>query len=156
MNAVGPNWGSEYQINPAGYRLPPTRNGVGVYWQGGTKADWDAPSYKSSVVKSPAGTIVIVEQPCGNNVVGNIWPCISLGPVSHNGLGAGNGELYQIALSDPNNQGLALYKWHNRRFNYLFHDNHVESLRVEQTIGPGGTTNNSANLRGMWTVALGD
>jgi len=156
MNAVGPNWSTEYQINPAGYRLPPTHNGVGVYWMGGTRADWDAASYKSSVVKSPAGTILMVEEPCGNNVVGNIWPCICLGPMAPSGIGPGNGELYQLAPSDPNNEGVQLYKSHGRRFNYLFHDNHVEALRVEQTIGPGGSTNTANNLRGMWTVAIGD
>jgi len=156
MNAVGPAWSVEYQISPMGYRLPPTHNGVGVYWLGGTRADWDAPSYKTSVVKSPSGTILMVEEPSGNNVVGNIWPCICLGPVGLPGIGPGNGELYQIATSDPNNHGADLYKWHGKRFNYLFHDNHVEALRWEQTIGPGGSTNGAANLRGMWTVAFGD
>jgi prepilin-type N-terminal cleavage/methylation domain-containing protein/prepilin-type processing-associated H-X9-DG protein len=156
MNAVGPAWSVEYQISPNGYRLPPTHNGVGVYWAGGAKSDWDAPSYKSSVVKAPSGTILIAEEPSGNNVVGNIWPCICLGPVAPPGIGPGNGELYQIATSDSNNQGAELYRSHGKRFNYLFHDNHVESLRWEQTIGAGGTTNGAANLRGMWTVAIGD
>jgi prepilin-type N-terminal cleavage/methylation domain-containing protein/prepilin-type processing-associated H-X9-DG protein len=150
MISVGPEQGTEYQVPLAGYKLPPTDRGVGVYWDGGTTADWDAPSYKTSVVQAPAGTIMLAEEPCGNNVAGNVWPCICIGPTSTQGQG--NGELYQISQSDPLNQGLALYKLHNRRFNYLFHDNHVETLRIEQTVGTG-TTNAP---KGMWTLQPGD
>jgi prepilin-type processing-associated H-X9-DG protein len=45
-----------------------------------------------------------------------------------------------------------LYKAHNSRFNYLFHDGHVEALKMEQTIGTGTLT----TPKGMWTVASGD
>lgn len=156
MNSAGTQYGAEYQV-PANYRhyaLPsissPTHHGVGVYWTDGGVADWDAKGYKTSVVKDPAGTILLVEEPCGNNLAGNIWPCISLGPSGT--AGQGNGELYQIAPNDPYNQGAQLYRLHGKKFNYLFHDNHVELLKIEQTVGTGTAT----VPRGMWTIATGD
>ncbi len=163
MNAVGPNWSTQYQVpaNNRRYPLPDLNqasvHGVGIYWtETSGFIDWDAKSYKTTAVKSPAGTILLVEEPGGNNVAGNIWPCISLGPVAPNGTGQGNGELYQMASVDPLNQGQALYKVHGNRFDYLFHDNHVETLRVEQTIGPGGVVNDANRLYGMWSVAPND
>ena len=56
----------------------------------------------------------------------------------------GNGELAQIDSSDTNNQGLALYKLHGNTFNYLFHDNHVSSYQIQQTVG---NRNNQRYLR---------
>lgn len=157
MSAVGPTWQTEYQI-PTGnrtYPLPRVHNGVGIYWQDGSgPADFDAKSYKSSVVKDPSGTIMLVEEANGQGAAGNIWPCISLGPT-------GVGALYQIdpaaGVQDPNsgsgiNQGKWVYKAHGNRFNYLFIDNHIEALKIEQTVGTG-TTNAP---RGMWSMATGD
>lgn len=160
MNSVGPAWSSQYQVSTAGqrYPLPNISNGVGIYWMDGGLPgglpDMDAKGYKTSVVNDPAGTLLLVEEPNGQGVAGNIWPCIANGP-------AGSGSLYQIDPSalpqDPNspsglNQGLSLYKTHGQRFNYLFHDGHTETLRINGTIGTG-TTNNP---RGMWTVKAGD
>ncbi len=157
MNSVGPNWRSDYQVDTARqqYPLPDLnvagRHGVGIYWQdagvGGTGLpDWEARGYRSSVVKDYAGTILLVEEPNIQNVVGNIWPCISNGPL-------GPGDLYQTDPS-PNakNFGNNQYGIHSRRFNYLFHDNHVEALRMEQTVGSGKLN----APKGMWTVAQGD
>ena len=151
MNAVGPNWSVEYQI-PLGNPLPPPDRGVGVYWNAVNQAlvDWEAPSFKSSVVADPSGTILLAEEPAGDNVADNVWPCICLGPQGT--ANQGNGEMYQIDKTDSENQGNALYQAHRSRFNYLFHDNHVESLRIEQTIGSGTL----AMPKGMWTVAAGD
>jgi prepilin-type N-terminal cleavage/methylation domain-containing protein/prepilin-type processing-associated H-X9-DG protein len=157
MNALGTTWSSDYQIPTANrtYRLPPIKRGVGVYWADSTGLpDWEAKSYKSTVVKDPSGSILLVEQPNGQGAVGNVWPSISLGPVGYS-------DLYQI---QPNaqpqnptatqgvNQGGPVYKAHGQRFNYLFHDGHVEALKITQTVG-AGTTNNPL---GMWTVAAGD
>jgi prepilin-type N-terminal cleavage/methylation domain-containing protein len=159
MNAVGPNWGSQYQVQAMNGRYPlpdltqPTVHGIGIYWldPGNNRFDWDAKSYPGSVVKDPSGTFLLVEQPTGANVAENIWPCISLGPYSQ--AGPGNGELYQIDTTDsPNNQGLDLYKLHRNRFEYLFHDNHVEALATNQTIGTGTLS----SPKGMWTIAQGD
>ena len=153
MNAVGPTWSVEYQVDPL-RGLPAIRRGVGIYWRAGVRSgaspDWNARSYKSSVVKDPSGTILLVEQPCDQNLAGNIWPCISLGPRGNSG--PGNGELYQISPPDAKNQGQELYRLHNNRFNYLLHDNHVESLRTEQTVGSGTLT----APNGMWTIKPGD
>jgi len=160
MNAVGPNWQTEYQIPTQGqkYPLPNPDRGVGIYWQDngvvGGLPDWEARSFKTSVVRDPAGTILLVEQPNGQGAVGNVWPSISLGPT-------GSGALFQI---DPNataqnpqvstgmNQGAALYKAHGQRFNYVFHDGHVQSLRTNETLGSGTLI----APKGMWTVASGD
>ena len=157
MNAVGASYGTQYQVTATTgkYTLPslslPGTHGIGIYWQSSSPDfDWDAKGYQTSVVKDPAGTILLVEQPCGNNVVENIWPCVSLGP--YTAQGPGNGELYQIDTYDSQNQGLALYKLHRDRFEYLFHDNHVEALMTNQTLG-SGTLGNPA---GMWTLAQGD
>jgi prepilin-type N-terminal cleavage/methylation domain-containing protein/prepilin-type processing-associated H-X9-DG protein len=161
MNAAGSNYGVGWQINvlqTGGYTLPPISQGVGVYWEedpvSGPQA-FNAPSYKPLVVQQPAGTILLAENPAGDNVVGNIWPCICIGPCSTAGGPAsqGNdGDMYQIDTQDANNQGLALYKQHGMKFNYLFHDGHVASYAIEQTVGTG-TTNAP---RGMWTINPND
>ena len=158
MNSAGMDWSTQYQI-PVGrngrYTLPtvgaPGQHGVGVYWLDDYTSGWNAPSYKTSVVPQPSGTILLVEEPCGNNVAGNIWPCICLGPCTTT-MGQGNGELFQIAPNDPNNYGMATYNSHGCNFNYLFHDNHVAALATNQTIGSG-----TLNLPlGMWTLSAND
>ena len=138
-----------------GYPLPkigaPGQHGVGIYWINEATSGWNAPGYKTSVVVQPAGTILLVEEACGNNVAANIWPCISLGPWTAR-TGTGNAEMYQIAPNDPNSEGASLYSNHGNHFNYLFHDGHVAALTIEQTVGAGST-----NLPlGMWTIAAND
>jgi prepilin-type N-terminal cleavage/methylation domain-containing protein/prepilin-type processing-associated H-X9-DG protein len=162
MVACGRNWNTDWEVNPQGgkYPLPTIKMGVGILWQDnyGLASDWDAKSYRTAVVKDPAALILLVEEPNGQGVAGNIWPCISLAPAASGGSTA---PLCQIdstrPIQDPTagsgvNQGWNTYQAHGNRFNYLFHDNHVETLRIEQTVGRG-TTN--APL-GMWTVATGD
>ena len=152
MVGAGPNYSTEYQIScMAGFNIPPVGEGVGIYWIEDVTDGLNAPSYKTSVVVQPSGTLLLVEEPCGNNVAANIWPCISLGPSTLAG-GQGNGELYQTDPNDSNNQGLALYKLHGNQFNYLFHDNHVSGLQMQQTVG-SGTTNAP---KGMWTINPND
>jgi prepilin-type processing-associated H-X9-DG protein len=130
---------------------------VGIYWQASTAAapNWDAPSYKTSVVRDPAGTILLVEQTSGQQCAGNIWTCICNGPQ------AAGSELYQVDTAHPIqnptssssvDQGALLYKAQRNRFNYVFHDGHVEGLKMEQTIGTGTLT----APKGMWTVTPGD
>jgi prepilin-type N-terminal cleavage/methylation domain-containing protein/prepilin-type processing-associated H-X9-DG protein len=153
MNSVGPNWGSEWWVT-AGTALPrldlPGRHGVGISWIGPGVAgypDYDAKGYKTSVVKDPAGTILLVEQPNIQNAVGNAWPAFCNGPY-------GSGDLYQLDpnLADAKNYGNNQYGIHSRRFNYLYHDNHVSALKIQQTVG-GGTL---SNPKGGWTVTSGD
>jgi prepilin-type N-terminal cleavage/methylation domain-containing protein len=161
MIAAGLDYSTGWQVDTrnGAYPLPTLQMGVGVYWANAPTPDWNARSYKTSVLKDPAGTILLVEQPNGAGVGGNIWPCLSLGPtvINNSGLTA----LYQLdphqPVQNPNsstamNQGWHTYVAHGYRFNYLFHDNHVEPLPYDQTLGTGTVT----LPKGMWTVATGD
>ncbi len=138
--------------NASGVKLPavPT-HGVGVYItkQDGSLPPWDPPGFKSSVVQDPAGTILLVEQPEGGNIAGNDYPSFSMGPT---GTYVGDQTPYQIVTGGPQGYGSAAYGLHSHRFNYLFHDGHVEALKIEQTIGTG----TQAAPKGMWTVMAGD
>ena len=168
MNSAGVNYGAQIQVNDVfrTYPLPdlnqPGAHGVGIYWTDQkTTPDWNARGYNTSVVRDPAGTILLVENPSNVSAVGNVWPCVSCGP-------QGSGSWSALYQTDPNapqdpatlgstsasgySEGLQLYKAHGNRFNYLFHDNHVEPLKIEQTIGTGTL----ANPKGIWTVAQGD
>ncbi|HXR46451.1 MAG TPA: prepilin-type N-terminal cleavage/methylation domain-containing protein [Candidatus Limnocylindrales bacterium] len=166
MNSVGSAWGSGYQINcDSGYKLPdlnqPGFHGVGVYWlTGRLLPDPNAPGYPTTVVRSPSGTILLAEEPGGQQCEGNQWTCVCLGPESAQN-GSANGNLYQIdttsipqnpSSSSGVNQGALLYKAQNKRFNYLFCDGHVEALAIEQTVGTGTLLSPA----GMWTVRVGD
>ena len=159
MNAAGPNWSTQYQVDDKGrtYPLPPIQNGVGIYWTDAALVpDWNARGYRTSAVQDSSGTIMLAENTHGQQCAGNIWTCICIGPQS-----ATANELYQTdpstAPQDPSSsgsvsQGQVFYKAHKGRFNYVFCDGHVESLKLEQTIGSGTLT----NPKGMWTAAAGD
>jgi prepilin-type N-terminal cleavage/methylation domain-containing protein len=142
MNAIGPDYSATL-----GSPLPTPTDGVGIYWTAPTTTS-SAPGYKTSVVLNPARTINLVEEPGGDNVCGNVWPSFCIAPASSD-AGQGLGECFQTDANDPNNQGLALYQQHGYVFNYLFFDNHVSSLTMQQTVG-NGTTNNPM---GMWMIA---
>ena len=130
-----------------GSPLPKPVDGVGIWWNDPPTATSGAPGYKTSVVRSPAGTINLVEQPAGDNTCGNDWPAVCVAPFSAIS-GQDGSECYQIAPNDPINQGLPLYKLQGNRFNYLFFDDHVSLLTMQQTVGTG-TTNDP---KGMWTI----
>jgi len=163
MVGVGSQQGadSDYQRDPA-KGLPslslPGKLSVGIYWQDATATapNWEPLGYKATVVRDPSGTILLCENTHGQQCAGNIWTCICIGPQS---TGAGQ-VLYQTDASPsqdptssaPENQGLLLYKAHKNRFNYVFNDGHVESLKIEQTIGTGTLT----APKGMWTMVPGD
>jgi len=147
MNAISQeNWGANL-----GQALPTPIDGVGIYWTGTSGPVAGAPGYKTSVVLGPSGTINLVEQPAGDNVCGNVWPAICLAPYG-TATGQGTGECYQTDPFDSNNQGLALYKLQGSHFNYLFFDNHVSLLTMQETAG-SGTTNDP---KGMWLIRPGD
>jgi hypothetical protein len=157
--------GVQVDANNGKYPLPAINKvgvgprGVGIYWRwpGHANVDFEAKGYKSTAVQDPAGTILLVEQPFDNNAAANIWTCFSYGPSTT----LIPGETFQLAgpqgESPPGNNGAVnygrhTYKLHNNRFSYLLHDNHVESLPIERTVG-SGTTNQP---RGMWTAVMGD
>jgi prepilin-type N-terminal cleavage/methylation domain-containing protein/prepilin-type processing-associated H-X9-DG protein len=159
--SCGTDYGFHVQVDAQGgtYPLPSIQLGIGIYWGYNTSSspDWEAKSYRTSVVKDPAGTILLVEEPDSDQPAGNVWPCVCLAPTC-----SGNwswSSLYQLDPTHPAattaslvNEGWHTYQLHGGRFNYLFHDNHVEALKIEQTLGTG-TTNAP---KGMWTVAAGD
>ncbi|HZV34301.1 MAG TPA: DUF1559 domain-containing protein [Verrucomicrobiae bacterium] len=159
MNTAGPNYGTQWQVDPRGrsYPLPTPVFGVGIYWEDGSSlpVDWNAKGYPTSVVEDAGGTIMLVEEPNEQNVVGNVWPSISLGPQSPSS--GGNDDLYQTVLGggmggNGQNYGNSDYGLHSGRFNYLFFDNHVTALKIQDTVGTGTLT----NPKGMWTLAAGD
>ena len=158
MVGVGPNQGAnaDYQRDPKN-GLPnlnlPGKLSVGIFWQDttATTPNFDAPGYKSSVVRNPAGTILLCEQTSGQQCAGNIWTCICLGPQ------ASGSELYQMDTSampqdpaSPNSvdQGALLYRAQKNWFDYVFNDGHVEALQIQDTIGSG--TLNAP--KGMWSI----
>jgi len=159
MVACGSGYSSQVQVNtgnPATYPLPTIVMGVGIYWVNDPTVDWSAKGYKTSIVQDPSGAFILVEEPNSYDSVGNVWPCVCIGPV-----GTGNwGVMYQLDSQNPPqsnggtavNEGWVTYKAHGSRFNYLFYDSHVESLTIQQTIGTG-TTNNPL---GMWTIYKND
>jgi prepilin-type N-terminal cleavage/methylation domain-containing protein len=133
------------------YTLTTTSMGVGVWWQDTSGLpDFDAKSFKSSIVKDVSGSILLAEQANLNNFVGNVWPAFCQGP-------AGSGirsVCYQVnpTSNQQGNQGQALYRSHGSRFNYLFHDYHVEALKTNETIGSGDLW----VPKGMWTIKPND
>jgi prepilin-type N-terminal cleavage/methylation domain-containing protein/prepilin-type processing-associated H-X9-DG protein len=173
MNASGgeSTYGTLVQVNDQyrNYPLPsltqPGAHGVGIYWtdqRSGGSVDWNAKGYKTSVVQDPAGTILLAEDASSQGSAGNIWPCVCCGPQISDGGSGGWGNCYQTDLKAPTSaatlaaggysEGLPLYKAHGNRFNYAFCDGHVESLKIEQTIGSGTLT----APKGMWTAIPGD
>src|SRR6185437_9442957 len=163
MVGCGPVQGAnaDYQREPAN-GLPnitlPGKLSIGIYWSQAASApggNFEMAGFPSTAVSDPSGTILLCENTSGQQCAGNIWTCICNGPQS---LSAN--ELYQIDNSprqDPNasssvNEGALLYKAHKNRFNYVFNDGHVESLRVEQTVGGGTLT----APKGMWSMVAGD
>ncbi|HXR46527.1 MAG TPA: DUF1559 domain-containing protein [Candidatus Limnocylindrales bacterium] len=159
MNAVGPNWGTQWQVptrSDGSYPpLPdlnqPGMHGVGIYWVSSKPLDWNAPGYLTSVVRRPSSSLLLVENTHVQQCEGNVWTCVCVGPYSPS-----PNVLYQTdqtqtgprGAAPDSNQGSLLYKAHGNRFNYLFCDGHVEALGMEQTVGNGTL----ANPAGMWTV----
>jgi prepilin-type N-terminal cleavage/methylation domain-containing protein/prepilin-type processing-associated H-X9-DG protein len=149
-----------YSLNFAGFAtgkgaaLPEPKYGVGTYIANndGSLPLWEPPGYKASVVKDHAGTILLAEVPNGENMAGNDWPSFCAGPVDSSLNFSGlTPDCFQIG-SSTYNYGKAGYGLHAYRFNYLFHDGHVSTLKYTDTVGSGKPT----APRGMWTMVAGD
>jgi prepilin-type processing-associated H-X9-DG protein len=127
-------------------------HGVGAYLykSDGALPPWEPPGYKNNIVADPAGTILLAEQPEGGNIAGNDYPSFCMGPTGP--AIAGDQTPYQIVTGGSQAYGSSAYGLHSHRFNYLFHDGHVETLKIEQTTGIGTVT----APKGMWTVTAGD
>jgi prepilin-type N-terminal cleavage/methylation domain-containing protein len=151
------NWaGPSFILASKQSTLPPPNYGVGVYYNlrgsaGGSLPDWDPPGYKETAVRDPVGTFLLVELPNGRNAAGNDWPsfCAGPGPGAPGGL---DGNCVQLSTASSLNYGSRSYGLHGQRFNYLFHDMHVATLKTSETIGSGKTN----APKGMWTMTPGD
>lgn len=134
--------------------LPSPTLGVGLYLYNtvvpNSLPPWDPPGYKSSVAKDPSGTLLLAEVPNGRNAAGNDWPSFCAGPTETPGSGLGS-DPYQLG-SGQFGYGTSAYGLHAKRFNYLFHDGHVQALKTTDTIGTGTLT----APKGMWTITAGD
>jgi prepilin-type N-terminal cleavage/methylation domain-containing protein/prepilin-type processing-associated H-X9-DG protein len=161
------------QVNPATTTgLPPTTTpgflNVGIYWEAtdSGQPNWSALGYPETVVRHPSGTLLLVELASAQVSEGNIWPCCCCGPVDSGGWSG----LYQInpnatksaaaieSASSGDSEGNQLYPAQRYRFNYAFHDGHVELLQYQQTINPGGqgAVKNLDIPNGMWNINTAD
>ncbi len=163
---------SVVKCTPPQYPLPPVKNGIGVSWLGGGWTDyngapWDIPGYPTRVITDPAGTLLLVELDTYNNYAGNNWPAFCVGPYCDSTSGGSYGtdvSNFQLdstyaksSVSGTENHGYQVYKMHGNKFNYLFHDNHVQSLAWQQTLGTKNAKQAAKlNLAGMWTIQAGD
>ncbi|HRY48261.1 MAG TPA: type II secretion system protein [Candidatus Paceibacterota bacterium] len=151
------NWaGPSFIVSGKNGALPPPNYGVGVYFNlrgtaPGSLPDWDPPGYRDTAVQDPTGTLLLVELPNGRNAAGNDWPSFCAGP-GPNAPGGLDGNCVQISKASSLNYGSIAYGLHAKRFNYLFHDTHVSTLRTQDTVGRG-TTNAP---KGMWTMISSD
>ncbi len=166
MVGCGPNWQSQWAV-PATQALPDLTKagslGVGVYWQDSSSPstpNLDDKGYLTTVVRDPAGTLLLVENTSGQQCAGNIWTCVCYG-CQTSANGAAGGQMYQVDTTAPPqnpesgtslNQGNLLYKAHQNHFSYAYHDGHVEIHRMEETIGTGTLL----APKGMWSAAVGD
>lgn len=127
-------------------------HGVGAYLNNSSGAlpPDEPPGYKNTIVPEPSGTILLVEQPEGGNIAGNDYPSFCKGPVGP--AEAGDQSPYQIVVGGSQTYGNSAYGLHGQRFNYLFHDGHVEALKTTDTVGTG----NVNFPKGMWTATGGD
>jgi prepilin-type N-terminal cleavage/methylation domain-containing protein/prepilin-type processing-associated H-X9-DG protein len=152
-----------YSVNFAGFAsgrngpLPPAKFGVGAYIANndGSRPEWDPKGYKSSAIQDHAGTILLAEVPNGENMAGNDWPSFCAGPTYSSANFSGlTPDCFQLAPSGNSgfNYGALSYGLHGNRFNYLFHDNHVQILKTTSTVGIGTLT----MPRGMWTMVRDD
>ena len=154
------NWaGPSFTVGSPSGPLPPPNYGVGIYYNlrgstPGALPNWEPHGYKESAAGDPSGTILLAELPNGRNIAGNDWPSFCAGPGSNVPAGI-TPDCVQLSGTKTFNRtdyGAVAYGLHARRFNYLFHDGHVATLRVTDTVG-AGTTNAP---KGMWTMTVGD
>ena len=182
MNGAGQLQPSQFQVLMTGGKFTRPQvgancqHGVGIYWQVGsgmTTPQWNNPDigYPGAVVKDPSGTIAFVEDPTGANEVNGEWIAGLCGPFGDAGVAGVNGARFQLInvpqeTQDPTsgdgvNQGKLTYASHGNRFNYCFHDGHVEALDWTKTVGSGSASptdsyNPAITALGMWTLTPND
>jgi prepilin-type N-terminal cleavage/methylation domain-containing protein/prepilin-type processing-associated H-X9-DG protein len=166
MVATGSQGGKDQGVlnqRPISEGLPsltaPDFQGVGIYWTGANldRPSLNYPGFPETVVRHPSGSIMLAEVATSQNAEGNDWPCMCCGATTSDGSEGGWGNLYQIDFKAPQNaatlesglysEGLQLYQAQQNRFNYAFHDGHVETLMYQQTTNVAG---------GMWNITTAD
>jgi hypothetical protein len=135
--------------------------GIGVYWEepDADVVDLDVPGLPTRVIQDASGTILLAEIDNDDDYAGSAVCSAILGPTN-----AGNQwASYQLVppMSAPDGVGMsygnAVYAAHGMKFNYLFHDNHVQLLSWQQTIGTTPIRDiGTGPYLGMWTIAPGD
>lgn len=169
MVAAGQGYGTGWDVPIANGLTSvnsPGFEGVGISWvdDNATKVNWNPPGYPESVVRHPATTLMFVELANSQNAAGNSWTSFCFGPYQ----ASPNNGLYQIEARVPSSaqylqgtgasEGDQLYPNQANRFNYAFHDGHVELLKYQQTINaktlPGGIINPAPS--GMWSIMTAD
>lgn len=133
-----------------GSTFPPPTYNIGVRWwkTDGSEPDPDAPGFKVSVIVDPAGTTLVAENPKAGNIIGNEDHSSTTGPDDQ----INPTQLALGGVSGPDSAGTTAYTLHGNRFNYLFHDSHVERLRPQDTVGSGSMK----VPKGMWRIPRGD
>jgi prepilin-type N-terminal cleavage/methylation domain-containing protein/prepilin-type processing-associated H-X9-DG protein len=137
--------------------------GIGISWSdpSATAVNWNPPGYPESVIRHPSGTILLVELSNSQDCEGNSWTSFCVGPY---GSGSGLNQIDPtVTGANPQTTGMSegflLYPAQRDRFNYAFHDGHVETLMWQQTVnapkGPGGIVNYNTPS-GMWGVKTAD
>jgi prepilin-type N-terminal cleavage/methylation domain-containing protein len=146
--------------------------GVGIYWQdiGAAAPNWNPPGFSETVVRHPSGTIMLAEEASNWGAAGNIWPCVCMGPVCGLGSGSAYSCMFQIDTSASQDaqslenggvavsEGQLLYQAQHNRFNYAFHDGHMENLPYTRTMTPAktGAVMNLMIPNGMWNINTAD
>lgn len=160
---VGGN--GKYAVNPSSGlpRITPNSGGVGVVWYDpdATAPNWDPPGYGENVIRHPGSTLMLVELANSQNCEGNVWPSSCDGPYS-----GGSDSTCQIQQVDQSvayttgiSQGLLLYPAQRDRFNYAFHDGHVELLPWQKTTRMGSVPGGGqvpVPWTGMWDILTSD
>jgi prepilin-type processing-associated H-X9-DG protein len=104
------------------------------------------------VVQDNSGTILLGELASSYNIAGNTYPVMA-GPGPTRPPGAPSDYYIQTASgATAGSYGMNSYALHGGRFNYLFHDGHVQALKTTETIGTGTL----GSPKGMWTMTGGD
>jgi prepilin-type N-terminal cleavage/methylation domain-containing protein/prepilin-type processing-associated H-X9-DG protein len=138
---ASPPWASVVAAGSWGQINPST-------WQVDTAAGWCAfwRQVKIGELRKSSGTLLMTERHSRLNIQGEPWGCVVTAPARPYPTG---GDPAQVELGNIDMPQLAV---HNKRWNYLFADGHVETLDPRDTIGTGTLF----APKGMWTFTQGD
>ena len=97
-------------------------------------------------LERPSKTILLVERFGGQGTVGyQNWADVNVEALASQMLAANNG-------SGPINEPTAGAQVNGGKFNFLFVDGHVQTLRLEDTVSFAGDFGTVASPRGMWVA----